>query len=87
MCRISQGITVLRTITYNIVDKPSKNGKEGVSMICYENGDGSLTCYFPFQVCTYYPDGTVICVPKSGNLLGGILLGVMIGYLLVVRLR
>ena len=56
-------------------------------MVCHENEDGSLTCYYPFQVCTYYPDGTVICVPRWSNLLGGILLAALISYLLVVRLR
>jgi len=57
--------------------------KEGVRMVCHENEDGSLTCYYPF----YYPDGTVICVPRWSNLLEGILLAALISYLQVVRLR
>jgi hypothetical protein len=33
---------------------------------CYDNEvDGTLTCYYVDQVCTYYPDGSVNCVPRA----------------------
>lgn len=33
---------------------------------CFSNEiDGTLTCYYPDEVCTYYPDGTVECYPRN----------------------
>ena len=27
--------------------------------------DGTLTCYYYDEICTYYPDGTVECYPRT----------------------
>lgn len=33
---------------------------------CYSNEiDGTITCYYIDEVCTYYPDGTVDCYPRT----------------------
>lgn len=33
---------------------------------CYSNEiDGTLTCYYKDEICTYYPDGTVVCYPRA----------------------
>jgi hypothetical protein len=44
------------------------NRKGDVPMLgyyCYANEiDGTLTCYYTDEICTYYPDGSVNCVPR-----------------------